>query len=92
VVVYFHTWELDPRQPRLRAGWRSRFRHYTALHRTERRLDEILAKGGFVPIVKLLEQVETTGYLRPGRHLIRDQISSSPTRDWSKGASELVGA
>src|SRR5262249_2281968 len=27
-VVYFHPWEIDRDQPRIRAGWRSRFRHY----------------------------------------------------------------
>lgn len=58
VVVYFHPWELDPGQPRLSTNWRSRFRHYTALHKMEHRLDEILAKGRFVPLVTLLDLVE----------------------------------
>lgn len=58
VVVYFHPWELDPEQPRLRAGWKSRLRHYTGLRKTESRLDEILAKGCFRPILQLLSEME----------------------------------
>jgi hypothetical protein len=30
-VFYFHPWEIDPRQPRVRAPLRSRIRHYTNL-------------------------------------------------------------
>lgn len=37
-VFYFHPWEIDPDQPRLPAGWRSRFRHYYNLAQTEARL------------------------------------------------------
>ncbi len=41
-VFYLHPWEIDPDQPRVDAPWRSRFRHYTNLHRTERRLEALL--------------------------------------------------
>jgi polysaccharide deacetylase family protein (PEP-CTERM system associated) len=56
VVIYFHPWELDPGQPRLQAGWKSRLRHYTGLHKTESRLNEILAGGQFRPMLEVLEQ------------------------------------
>jgi polysaccharide deacetylase family protein (PEP-CTERM system associated) len=56
VMVYFHPWELDPEQPRLEAGWKSRFRHYTGLQKTEKRLDEILGNGRFESLSSLLEQ------------------------------------
>jgi polysaccharide deacetylase family protein (PEP-CTERM system associated) len=40
---YLHPWEVDPDQPRVAgASWRSRFRHYTNLHRTEPRLRQLL--------------------------------------------------
>jgi polysaccharide deacetylase family protein (PEP-CTERM system associated) len=43
-LFYFHPWEIDPEQPRIEsAGWRSRFRHYLNLHRTEGRLQRLLA-------------------------------------------------
>jgi polysaccharide deacetylase family protein (PEP-CTERM system associated) len=42
-VFYMHPWEIDPDQPRLAAGWRSRFRHYLNLSRTEGRLRTLLA-------------------------------------------------
>lgn len=41
-VFYFHPWEIDPGQPRLPAGWRSRFRHYYNLTHTEARLVQLL--------------------------------------------------
>jgi hypothetical protein len=37
-----HPWEIDPGQPRIEAPLRSRFRHYTNLHRTEERLAKLL--------------------------------------------------
>jgi len=42
-VFYMHPWEIDPGQPRLAASWRSRFRHYLNLSRTEGRLRALLA-------------------------------------------------
>jgi polysaccharide deacetylase family protein (PEP-CTERM system associated) len=34
-VVYLHPWELDPHCPRVEADWRTRFRQYVNLHKTE---------------------------------------------------------
>ena len=43
-VFYIHPWEVDPGQPRIATPSRlSRFRHYNNLHRTEARLDRLLA-------------------------------------------------
>jgi polysaccharide deacetylase family protein (PEP-CTERM system associated) len=41
-VFYMHPWEIDPDQPRIEAPLKSRFRHYTNLHRTEARLARLL--------------------------------------------------
>jgi polysaccharide deacetylase family protein (PEP-CTERM system associated) len=41
-VFYMHPWEIDPGQPRIEAPLKSRFRHYTNLHRTESRLSKLL--------------------------------------------------
>jgi polysaccharide deacetylase family protein (PEP-CTERM system associated) len=42
-VFYLHPWEIDPEQPRLKsAPWKSRFRHYFNLDRTEPRLRRLL--------------------------------------------------
>ncbi len=38
VVAYLHPWEIDPEQPRIEAGLKSRIRHYTNLTRTEERV------------------------------------------------------
>jgi polysaccharide deacetylase family protein (PEP-CTERM system associated) len=42
-IFYFHPWELDPGQPRVKgAGVKTRVRHYLNLDRTERRLRRLL--------------------------------------------------
>jgi polysaccharide deacetylase family protein (PEP-CTERM system associated) len=44
VIFYMHPWEIDPGQPRVPGvGWKSRFRHYVNLDRTEPRLERLLA-------------------------------------------------
>ena len=43
-VFYFHPWEVDPGQPRVRnCGWKSRLRHYTNLARMSGKVDRLLA-------------------------------------------------
>ena len=54
VVTYFHPWEFDPEQPRIPARIRSRFRHYTNLAITEKRLGLLLQRHLFQPIAKAL--------------------------------------
>lgn len=46
-VLYVHPWEIDPDQPRLRAGWVTRLRHYRNLGGMMSRLTSILANGPF---------------------------------------------
>jgi polysaccharide deacetylase family protein (PEP-CTERM system associated) len=43
-IFYLHPWEVDPEQPRIEAGWRSRFRHYTNLSKTYGRLERLLGE------------------------------------------------
>jgi len=47
VILYIHPWEVDPDQPRLKAGWKSRIRHYTNLAKTADRLIRLLRMGEF---------------------------------------------
>ncbi|WP_326539088.1 XrtA system polysaccharide deacetylase [Pseudorhodoferax sp.] len=43
-VFYFHPWEIDPKQPRVRnSNLKARFRHYLNLERMESRLDRLFA-------------------------------------------------
>lgn len=49
VVVYFHPWEVDPEQPRIKDKLKSRFRHYTNLSRMHDRLDQMLRTYSFEP-------------------------------------------
>jgi polysaccharide deacetylase family protein (PEP-CTERM system associated) len=59
-VFYLHPWEIDPDQPRLRAGWVGRFRHYRNLDQTERRLHRLLSEFKFDALHTLIAGV------RPG--------------------------
>ncbi|GCF85164.1 XrtA system polysaccharide deacetylase [Geobacter sp. SVR] len=60
VIVYFHPWEIDPQQPRIRAGWRSSFRHYLNLGRMEFKIRHLLKRFRFAPAREVL-QVSSEG-------------------------------
>jgi polysaccharide deacetylase family protein (PEP-CTERM system associated) len=47
VIVYFHPWEIDPNQPRIRAGLKSCFRHYLNLERMESKIRHLLTNFNF---------------------------------------------
>ncbi|MDL1956172.1 MAG: DUF3473 domain-containing protein [Candidatus Desulfofervidus auxilii] len=54
-IFYFHPWELDPNQPRINhIPWRSRFRHYVNLHKTEKKLKKLLLDFKFNTVLKIL--------------------------------------
>jgi polysaccharide deacetylase family protein (PEP-CTERM system associated) len=42
--VYLHPWEIDVRQPRIPAGFKSRFRHYQNLRTTARKLVALMTQ------------------------------------------------
>ena len=67
-VFYLHPWEIDPDQPRLRAGWLGRFRHYRNLAETESRLRTLLTDFNFGTVAALLKvrgHVTPTGQIVP---------------------------
>jgi polysaccharide deacetylase family protein (PEP-CTERM system associated) len=67
-VFYLHPWEIDPEQPRLQAGWLSRFRHYRNLADTERRLRRLLTDFRFGPLCETLCS-DTPGVIQPNAPL-----------------------
>lgn len=58
VNVYFHPWEIDPAQPRIKAGWRSVLRHYRGLHKTEGWLCELFRNHRFEPIINFVRRFQ----------------------------------
>ncbi len=42
-ILYFHPWEIDPDQPRIKTSFKSRFRHYLNLQRTEAKVRDLLS-------------------------------------------------
>jgi polysaccharide deacetylase family protein (PEP-CTERM system associated) len=46
-ICYIHPWEVDPEQPRIVAGFKSRLRHYTNLAKTSARLKNLIESGNF---------------------------------------------
>jgi len=54
-VLYVHPWEFDPDQPRIQAGMLSRFRHYTGLSRTRKRMRRLLETFSTRRMVDMLE-------------------------------------
>ena len=55
VAVYFHPWELAPDQPRIKADFIARTKHYLGLETMEKKITRLLADFRFVPAVELLE-------------------------------------
>jgi len=55
VVLYFHPWEIDPEQPRVKAGLKSRFRHYLNLNKTYEKVSDILSSFHFAPMRVVLD-------------------------------------
>jgi len=53
-IFYLHPWEVDPAQPRVRTGLKSRLRHYTNLARTEGRLRRLIGEFRFAPVRDVL--------------------------------------
>lgn len=54
VIVYFHPWEIDPQQPRIQAGLRSRLRHYLNLDRMELKIRYLLNNLKFAAVTDVL--------------------------------------
>lgn len=57
-IFYLHPWEIDPEQPRIPAGWLSKFRHYTNLNRCEARLRRLLRDFRFTMVREVLETLD----------------------------------
>jgi polysaccharide deacetylase family protein (PEP-CTERM system associated) len=55
-IFYLHPWEIDPDQPRLPAGFLTRFRHYRNLTSTEQRLERLIRDFPFGPLRTVLRQ------------------------------------
>ncbi len=55
-VFYLHPWELDPGQPRLPCGWKTRIRHYASLGRTAGSLKRLLGDFRFAPMADVLRE------------------------------------
>ncbi len=58
-MLYFHPWEIDPHQPRVKASFKSRFRHYLNLETTEAKLRVLFSQHRFASMHAVLQ------YLRP---------------------------
>lgn len=64
-IFYLHPWEIDADQPRFKASWLSRFRHYTNLSICEDRLRRLISDFRFVPVREVLKtSLESTNVSR----------------------------
>lgn len=69
-AFYLHPWELDPRQPRVKVGALSQFRHYTGLERCEGRLRRLLGEFSFTSMHEVLRHCGVVS-AEPERNLTR---------------------
>ncbi len=61
-IFYLHPWEIDPDQPRIKAGLISRFRHYNNLKRCRARLEALISEFQFDTARSVLQGL---GLLQP---------------------------
>jgi hypothetical protein len=47
-VFYFHPWEMDPEQPRIKASLKSQFRHYVNQQRMEGKIEDLCKNFSWV--------------------------------------------
>lgn len=76
-VLYLHTWEIDPGQPRLNVGPLARLRHYRNLGEVEQRLKNVLAGFRFRTVSSLL--ADLTAAREPSARRVRGMNGSGPT-------------
>jgi polysaccharide deacetylase family protein (PEP-CTERM system associated) len=76
-VVYFHPWEIDPDQPRISAGLKSRFRHYLNLQGMEAKIRYLLGN------VRFSTMQDTCGLTSDGTGPVSDEASNPR---WIDGA------
>lgn len=57
LMLYFHPWELDPDQPRMRGPRLSVFRHYVNLDKVEPRLERLMSEFRFGAVRNAVPQV-----------------------------------
>jgi len=57
-MVYFHPWEFDPEQPRIRASFRSRLRHYTSLSTMKNKVERLLRDFRFATMTEVCSKLE----------------------------------
>jgi polysaccharide deacetylase family protein (PEP-CTERM system associated) len=53
-VIYFHPWEIDPEQPRIKTSLKSRFRHYLNIDTTAHKIRYLLRNFKFSPMGTVL--------------------------------------
>jgi len=64
-IFYAHPWEFDPDQPRIRASWLSRSRHYMNLSKNHRKLDGLLRRFCFGRLSDVIGRQTTQDGLGP---------------------------
>ena len=67
-VLYVHPWEIDSEQPRQPVNRRIRINHYYNLDATEARLRALLERFEFNALGAVLDELETSGRLKPYRY------------------------
>jgi polysaccharide deacetylase family protein (PEP-CTERM system associated) len=57
-IFYLHPWEIDTEQPKISAGWKSRFRHYNNLDKCEHRLRRLMNDFNFGTAAAVLKGLD----------------------------------
>ena len=65
-MLYIHTWEFDLQTPLMPLPWLRRFRTYTGIKHSSKRLDRLLRQPGhWSPIAEILDEIRDKANHRP---------------------------
>ena len=71
-MFYIHPWEIDPEQPRLPVGWKTRVRHYRGLASTLPKMERMMEEFRFISVATWLVS-------EAGQRLILGSAGALPT-------------
>ena len=74
LVMYFHPWELDPEQPKMKGSLLSSFRHYINIPKTHERMTSLLQDFQFAPICAALPSFPSSLEQHPNMFQNNDAI------------------
>jgi len=73
-VAYFHPWEFDSNQPRVKISPFKRFRHYTGLKGNRQKFERFISEFDFSSLDLILDSLINCSQLHQDKNLVKDLL------------------